>query len=128
MVAEHIDIILYVTGGITAIMLLQFISPRFALKQFNQIELSSEAALIFARHWALMVAIGGGLLIYAGAHAELRVPVMLAISCSKLSYIIILLIKFQDFGKKMMDGLVFDSICVALYAIYLVGATSGAAS
>jgi hypothetical protein len=41
--------------------------------------------LLFARHWGLVVALVGALLIYAGYHPELRVPVMAIAATEKLA-------------------------------------------
>lgn len=41
--------------------------------------------VMITRHWGLLVALVGGLLVYAGYHAEARLPVMIAAVSEKLA-------------------------------------------
>ena len=72
MIQSNIALILFITGGITASMILQFFAPRLYLKTFNQLDVSDPVGLFFARFWALMVGLVGALLIWAGMEPSAR--------------------------------------------------------
>ena len=75
-VADHISAILTVTGGITALPIFQFFFPAQTLKLLSKLSISDECGIFFARHWGILAFSIGALLIYAGAHAEARAPIM----------------------------------------------------
>jgi hypothetical protein len=50
MVTSNISTILFVTGLVTMLPLLQFLFPAAFLKLLNKIEIKDEAGLFFARH------------------------------------------------------------------------------
>ena len=78
MITNNISTILLVTGLVTMLPLLQFLAPAAFLKLLNKIEIKDEAGLFFARHWGMMAFVVGGLLIYAAAHPEARLPIVCA--------------------------------------------------
>jgi hypothetical protein len=65
MTGANIELILVVTGAITAIALLQFITPAPVLRMIYGKDPADEVGLAVARHWALLVFLVGALLIYA---------------------------------------------------------------
>src|SRR5262249_3500653 len=75
---EHFAAVLWVTGAFTVTPILQFIAPRPVLARLYRIELADEAGVLFARHWGLLAACFGGLLLFAAAHPELRPAVVTA--------------------------------------------------
>jgi hypothetical protein len=76
--------LLLVTGILTAGAALGLIFPRQLLAIFLGQRTNQATTLMIARHWSLLVALVGGLLIYAAYHAEIRVPVMIVAATEKL--------------------------------------------
>lgn len=121
MLADHIHVALFVTGTVTASMLLQFLAPRPVLKSFFGLEVSDEVTLFFARTQALPVALMGVLLIWAGLEPAMRTPVLVVALLGKAAFVAAILSKFRDFARGYLLTAVFDSVCVVLYAAYLLG-------
>ena len=121
MISNHIELILYITGAVTASMIVQFLIPGQFLKIFNKIELSDPAGLFFARHWGFLAATFGTLLIYAGSHAEIRTPILIAAGAEKITFVLLILLNARSFAKGLLLAAAFDSLCVILYLLYLAG-------
>ena len=120
MIGKYIDIILYVTGGITATPLLQFFIPKFFIQKFYKLPAPDDNALFFVRHWGLVVFSLGALLIYAASDPAIRRPVMLAAVIEKIP-LSILILSNSNLRKGMTPIALFDIICSAIYLIYLGG-------
>ncbi len=121
MLAAYIGPILMVTGVITAAPVMQFFFPRPVLLLMSKITIEEEAGLFFARHWALVTLTIGALLFYAGGHAEGRSAIVLAILVEKLGYAGLVFAHWKRLPGLRISG-VFDAICSAIYAAYLLGA------
>jgi hypothetical protein len=121
MLNEHISIVLLVTGIVTALPLLQFLFPALALRLLYKLDLRDPAGLLFARHWGLMAACFGGLLIYASAHAEVRAPIVLAAMLEKAGLAGVIL---ADWSRPHARGLrlacVFDAACTVVFGAWLL--------
>ena len=121
-VTEHISTILLVTGSITALPLLQFLFPAKFLKWMNQIEISDEAGLFYARHLGLVVFSLGALLIFAAHHAEAREAIMLCALIEKLGIVLLIASnRKRPFTRGLVVTAIFDSVCSLLYLAYLAG-------
>src|SRR5215475_8624835 len=84
-IGAHIDIILIVTGAITAVALLQFIAPVPMLRMIYGAAPEDEVSLALARHWGLLIFLVGVLLIYAAFHPAVREPTMLLAAIEKIA-------------------------------------------
>lgn len=85
MFAADTGVILIVTGAITMGACAAVFAPVTILRfLFGERDPDSLTVLI-TRHWGLLVALIGGLLVYAGYHAEARLPVMIAAVAEKLA-------------------------------------------
>ncbi len=122
MLTESIHWVLFVTGAITASMLLQFLAPRPILSSFFGLDVEDEVTLFFARTAALPVALMGVLLVWAGFEPALRTPVMVVVLAGKAAFVASILVDWSTLGRGYGLTVAFDSICVALYAAYLIGA------
>jgi hypothetical protein len=122
MLVEHFAAVLWVTGAFTtATPLLQFLAPRQVLARMYRIELTDEAGLLFARHWGLLAASIGGLLLFAAGHPELRPAVVTAALVEKAGIVIAFaLVRRRPFARGLRVVVAFDSACVVLYAAWLV--------
>ena len=121
MLSNYIDIILYLTGGLTAFVVVQLFIPVPYIKFFNKIELEDSDAIFFARLWALMVGTLGALILWAGYDETIRIPVLTISAISKAIFVIVLLLNFKKQGKGFMTPIILDSVSAILYAAYLFG-------
>jgi hypothetical protein len=120
MLIEHFAAVLWVTGAITATPIVQFFAPSVVLARMYRIELTDEAGLFFARHWGLLAASIGGLLMFAAAHAELRPAVVTAALVEKTGIVLaFMLARRRPFARGLRMAATFDTLCVLLYATWL---------
>src|SRR5215468_6519102 len=120
MLVEHFALVLWVTGALTATPIVQFAAPRLALARMYRIELTDEAGLFIARHWGLLAASVGGLLMFAAAHPELRPAVVTAALVEKAGIVLaFLVVRRRPFARGLRLVAAFDALCVVLYAIWL---------
>jgi hypothetical protein len=123
MLTEHMATVLWVTGAITMTPIAQFFAPRLALARMYQIELTDEAGLLFARHWGIMAAAFGGLLMYAAAHPEHRAAIVAAAMIEKAGIVVAWAIdRRRPFARGLRLAVGFDAACVAVYAAWLATA------
>src|ERR1043165_5749229 len=81
---------------------------------------TGEAGLFLARHWGLLAASIGGLLLFAAAHPELRPAVVTAALVEKAGIVVaFLLARNRPFARGLRLVAAFDALCVLLYAIWL---------
>jgi len=76
MIGSHIELILIVTGALTAMALLQFLAPAQVLRIIFGEAPTDEVSRAVARHWGLLIFLLGALLIYAARDASVRGPAM----------------------------------------------------
>ena len=121
MIAPYIDIILYITGALTASMIFQFLFPKLMLEKVNEVKITSDAGQLFARHWGLAVFGFGALLIYAGYKPMYREPIILAATIEKIGLVLLILADFKKpYTKKLKLAMYFDIVCITLYTLYLL--------
>jgi len=121
MIGAHIDIILIVTGALTALALLQFIAPVPMLRMIYGDAPTDEVSLALARHWGLLVFLIGVLLIYAAFHPAVRNPATLLAALEKIA------LGVGVFGTSLRKHPVAaviaagDSLIALVYVLYLGG-------
>jgi hypothetical protein len=120
MIAEHIDLILFVTGAFTVTMLFQVFAPAQALKAFGGLEVSDGTALFFARSAALPIGLFGVLLIWAGTDPAIRTPIIATAAVGKAGFVA-MLISQPGHARGFALTIAFDTLCVLVYAAYLLG-------
>jgi hypothetical protein len=121
MLVEHFAAVLWVTGAITATPVVQFLAPRQVLARMYRIELTDEAGLFLARHWGLLAASMGGLLMFAAAHPEARPAVVTAALIEKAGMAVAFaLVRRRPFARGLRMVAAFDTACVLLYATWLI--------
>ncbi|MDD5711199.1 MAG: hypothetical protein PHY31_00410 [Smithellaceae bacterium] len=122
MISEHMALILYVTGVITSSTIIQFFAPKASLRLLNNVELNDEVGLFLARHWGLLVFSIGVLLIYAGYDASARTPILIGAIIEKVGIVsLVLFNRKKPFVKGYILTALFDSCCVIIYLLYLIG-------
>ncbi len=84
MLESQTGAILIVTGAITLLAAAAVVAPAAVLRTVFGSTKPDFVARPVTRHWGLLVALFGALLVYAGYHPEVRAPVMLAAAIEKL--------------------------------------------
>lgn len=119
MFERHIDKILYVTGAVTMTPLLQFFLPTLNLG-LSGLVVGDDAGILFARHWGLMAACFGALLIFSAMRPNVRKPIVLAALVEKIGLVTLIL---MGWNNPALAGLhltaIFDGVCVFVYGAYL---------
>jgi hypothetical protein len=114
--------VLVTTGAITAAAGVVAIAPRRALQFVFGSEPVDDQALLIARHWGLLVALVGGLLMYAAGQNAIRAAVMVVAVVEKLA--IGVLVFSSPFRAKPIAAVVAaaDSTMALLYVAILATA------
>ncbi len=122
--ASHVGIILIVTGAITVGASAAIVAPVTILRfLFGERDPDSLTVLI-TRHWGLLVALVGGLLIYAGYHSEARLPIMIAAIAEKLAIGVLI---FSSPARRRIAAATVagaDTVMALLYILILFGGPS----
>lgn len=121
MIGAHIELILIVTGALTAIPFLQFIAPAQVLRMIFGEAPTDKVGLAVARHWGLLIFLVGALLIYAAFHPAVRTPVMVVAVIEKTA------LGLGVFGTSLRTHpaaaaiAAGDSLIALIYLLYLTG-------
>ena len=121
MIGAHIELILIVTGALTAIALVQSIAPAQVLRMIYGEAPADEVSLAVARHWGLLTFLVGALLIYAAFHASVRGPAMVVAVIEKAA------LGLGVFGTSLRTHpaaaaiAAGDSFIALVYVLYLAG-------
>src|SRR5262249_1339171 len=121
MIGANIELILIVTGALTAIALLQFIAPAPVLRVIFGEAPTDKVGLAVARHWGLLTFLVGALLVYAAFHPSVRGPVMVVAVIEKAA------LGLGVFGTSLRAHpataaiAAGDSLIALIYVLYLAG-------
>jgi hypothetical protein len=120
-VADHIRAVLLISGAFTLLPIIVFLFPTRGPRLLFGVDAPNAAGGLFTRHWSLLASSLGVLLIYAAWHPELRAPLMLAAGFEKAGLVGLIA---ADWNKPHTVGMrpivIFDSVIVSVYAIYLL--------
>ena len=120
MIDRYFAHILYVTGVITMLPVLQFLAPT-AVLQLSALQVGDAAGLFHAQHWGLLAFCFGALLVYAARHPPLRRPIVMAAGLEKLGLCVLVVLGWSNPALQgLRPALVIDGLCVILYAWYLL--------
>ena len=121
MLAAHIELILLITGLVTAGVLVVFVAPVPVMKMlFGQVP-SDALSLLIARHWGLLVCLVGALLIYAAYHPEVRTPTLIVAIVEKAALVLGVLISPFRQRPPLLAMALADAVMSAVYVMYLTG-------
>ena len=121
MIGAHIELILIVTGAVTAIALLQFVAPAPVLRMIYGEAPADKVGLAVARHWGLLIFLIGGLLVYAAFHPSVRGPAIVVAITEKAA------LGLGVFGTSLRTHpaaaaiAAGDSLIALIYVLYLAG-------
>jgi hypothetical protein len=120
MLAAQIQLILLITGLVTAGAIVLFLAPVTVMKRLFGQAPSDALSLLIVRHWGLLVCLVGALLIYAAYHTEIRVPTMIVAIVEKVAFVLGMLISpFRRRPSAVLIG-VADGSMAAVYLMYLM--------
>ncbi len=119
MIQRMTSTLLLVTGILTAGAGLGLIFPRQLLAMLLGDRTNQTTTLLMARHWSLLVALVGGLLIYAAYHAEIRVPVMIVAAAEKLVLGVLVIASPLRTRLVTLAVVAADAVIALLYVVLL---------
>ena len=121
---DYVSIMRYVTGIFTAGAVLFFFAPQWAFDKILDIPLKDEVTIFIVRHWGLLIGIVGLLIICSVHNPAIRPTILIAAVIEKTVIVWMILKNIKkEFTKGLRGILVFDTICVVLYLLYLAGIT-----
>ena len=124
MFASDAGVILIVTGAITLGASAAVLAPVAILRFLFGERDPDSLTIMITRHWGLLVALVGGLLIYAGYHPEARLPVMVAAIAEKLAIGVLI---FSSPLRQRVSAMVVagaDTVMALLYIFILFARSS----
>jgi len=120
MITSSASLWFFVLGGITSLLALQFLVPRWYSRQFNKIELADAPSVFYAMQAGLAIAVQGGLLVWAGFDPALRVPTAALVGGGKLVFVATIFVHLRWFPGLLVSAVV-DLIGVGVLGAYLLG-------
>jgi hypothetical protein len=121
MLAEHIQWILILTGALTAGAAATALVPRPALGFVFGESPTGAVTLLFVRHWGLVVAGVGVLLVWSAFSPSLREPVLIFASVEKIALALPILMSSLRQHRVAMAIASGDLLIAILYLAYLLG-------
>jgi len=120
-ITSNIEVILIVTGALTATMLAQFVAPSWTVRHtFGEVP-SGAVSIALARHWGLLLFCIGALLVYSAFHPALRGPAVVLASVEKAGFAACVLgtsVRQRPIALLMAVG---DAVMVLVFVFYLAG-------
>ena len=121
MIAARIELILIVTGAVTATMLSQFLAPSPVLRWIYGEAPTDKVSVALARHWGLLIFCVGALLIYAAFNPPVRAPILVFAVIEKVGLGVCVLgtsLRRQGIVARLAGG---DLLMALVYVLYLLG-------
>jgi hypothetical protein len=119
-ILSNIRWIMILSGALTVTMVQAAVAPEAALEsQFGE-TLSGPLANVLVRNWGALVALIGGMLIYAAFRPPERPLVLFVAAASKIVFISLVLSEGERYLSEQVGlAVLIDSIMVALFVWYL---------
>ena len=119
-ITTHIKWIMLITGLVTCSMFQTFLFPENGLNMLFGSSIDGPIAEIVVRNWGALIGIVGLLLVFGAFKPHSR-PLILVLSIvSKITFIGLILIYGNDYLETAGSAIVFDSIAILLFLIYLI--------
>jgi hypothetical protein len=121
MLAGQIQLILLLTGLVTAGAVGLLLAPIPIMKSLFGEAPADLLSLLVVRHWGLLIGLVGGLLIFAAYHAEVRVPTLIVAIIEKVAFALgVFLSPFRRYRTALVVALA-DAGMATVYLMYLNG-------
>jgi nucleoside recognition membrane protein YjiH len=112
--------IMVVAGLLTSTMIYAAISAKALQSTFGE-SLSGPLAELVVRNWGLLIAMGGGMLVYSAFRPSLRPLVLVSTGLGKIFFIALVLQQGGQYLEHQAGiAVVTDSLMVVLFAWYLL--------
>ena len=125
MTAGHIELILLITGLATAGALALVVAPAPMMKALFGQAPADPLGLAVARHWALLIFLVGGLIVYAAYRPEIRVPTLIVAAVEKAAFAVGMLTSPLRRRPAVIVMALADAGMAALYGMLLTGMLDG---
>jgi hypothetical protein len=119
-ITSHIQIILIITGILTATTLVQFVAPSWVLRHaYGEIP-TGAGNIALARHWGLLLFCVGMLLVYSAFYPPLRESAVVLASIEKAGFVALVATSLyrRPIALFMAVG---DAVIVLVFVFYLAG-------
>ena len=121
MITSNIEVILIVTGVLTATMIVQFVAPSWTLRHtFGEVP-TGTVSIVLARHWGLLLFSVGMLLVYSAFHPAVRQIAVIAASVEKAGFVACVFgtsLRQKPIAVMMAAG---DALMTVIYVLFLLG-------
>lgn len=121
-IVKNIKWIMIISGALTCTMIYAAIDPEAALMSTFGETISGPIAEIVVRNWGALITIIGAMLIFGAFKPIHRSFVLVVASIGKIIFIGLVLTIGGQYLNKAGVAIVFDSIVVIIYFIYLTKA------
>lgn len=121
MIGDNIEIVLLISGLLTASMIIQYIAPQYALNSFFAKEVKDPYTLFLASSSGMPIAMIGLLMIWASADEAIRLPVVIVAVLGKIGFLIKILFNRAETGSGYNLTIGVDGITVSLLLLYIAG-------
>jgi len=121
MIAPYLQWILLVSGILTALAILIFISPNRFYKSVFNLEQVPTVYLFVARHWGAMISLVGFMLIYAAFNPAVQELSMIIASVEKIVFAGMVMFGPLRNSRVFVRLATFDIIIVVIFALYFAG-------
>jgi hypothetical protein len=111
--------VLIATGLLTALAGIGFVAPRAFFAILLGVRTNKATTILIARHWSLLLALVGGLLVYAAYHAEVRRPIMVVATVEKLT-LAALIVASPLRGRVITVAAVSADVVMALLYVFFL--------
>lgn len=121
MIASHIAPILIVSGAVTAGLIALALFPRPVSRLIFGIDKPDDLTVFLARYMGLLVALLGSLVAFSAFHAEVRTPVLIAVSTEKIFFVALVIFSGVKRTPILVVAAIADACFALLYIAYLAG-------
>ena len=121
MITTYIQPILLITGLLTTLAIVMFVAPQRGLKLLFGVEQPEPGALFVARHWGLLVALIGSLLVVAAHEPGVLGPAMAVSATEKLAGAALVLCTLTRRIAAATMIAAGDAAMAVLYLLYFAG-------
>ena len=119
-ITTHIKWIMLTTGLVTCSMFQAFLFPENGLNMVFGTSIDGPIAEVVVRNWGALIGIVGVLLIFGTFKPHSRPLILVVSAVTKVIFISLILIYGSDYLETAGGPIVFDSIAILLYLIYLI--------
>jgi hypothetical protein len=117
----HMKWILVISGALTCTMLYAAIAPQPAMQSTFGESLDGPVANIVVRSWGLLIALTGGMLIYAAFNPSVRLFVLTVAGLSKTFFIALVLVAGRQFlDHQVRTAIIVDAAQVIVFGLYIL--------